>query len=213
MLSTSDIIYYALYVPCLFFSFKAKENSVHGISFLRITLCAGLIAELATIVLKELNREPNGPYYFYIPLEYVCLVLFYRRNASSVKIKRVLNVSIPVYFLAAVLLSVFHNHFRGYPSVLYNINCFFNSIWISLLLFNFDTGNEKEIWKQPLFIILSAFLIFFAGIFFFNTAYATVQKKDPVLAGHLRVYVNTGLNYILYILLAYGFICSEKATR
>ena len=213
MLSTSDIIYYALYVPCLLLSFRAKESTVHGIFFLRIILCLGLIAEIATIVLKALNREANCPYYFYIPAEYVCLVLFYKRNTSSAKINKVLNVSVPVYLLAAVLLSVFHNHFRGYPSVLYNINCFFNSIWISLLLFNFDIGAGKEIWKQPLFIILSAFLIFFAGIFFFNPAYTTVQKRDPVLAANLRVYINTGLNYILYILLSYGFLCSAKATR
>lgn len=213
MLSTSDIIYYALYVPCLFLSFKAKEKSVHGISFLRIILCLGLVAEIATVVLKGLHKEDNGPYYLYIPAEYFCLVFFYKQNTSNEKIKKFLTASLPVYFIAAVLLSVFHYHFRGYPSLLYNINCFFNSIWISLLLFNFDTGAEKEIWKQPLFIILSAFLIFFAGIFFFNPVYVTVQKRDPLLAINLRVYINTGLNYILYILLAYGFVCSAKTTK
>ena len=186
---------------------------MHGLFFLRFVLCFGLVTEVAVLILRGLHKEENGPYYLYIPAEYVCLVLFYKRNTSSVKIKKVLSASVPAYLLAAVLLSVFHYHFMDYPSVVYNISCFFNSIWISLLLFNFDTGTEKEIWKQPLFIILSALLIFFAGIFFFNPAYATVQKKDPELAKHLRIYVNTGLNYILYILLAYGFICSARATK
>jgi len=213
MFSTSDLIYYALYLPCLFLSFRAKESSVHGLFFLRFVLCFGLVTEMAVLVLRGLRKEENGPYYLYIPAEYVCLVLFYSRNTSSRKIKKILTASVPVYLLAALLLSVFHYHFVSYPSVVYNISCFFNSIWISLLLFNFDTGIEKEIWKQPLFIILSALLIFFAGIFFFNPAYATVQKKDPVLATNLRVYVNTVLNYILYILLAYGFICSARTTK
>jgi hypothetical protein len=213
MLTTSDYIYYTIYLICLAASFKASEAVIPGLSFLRFMLCFGLGAEVGVEILQLAGKDYNPPYYVYIPVEYYCLTRFYKRNTDVAAIKKALDVSVPLYVVVAAVLSFFHYRFSGYPSVIYNISCFFNTIWIALLLFNFNRDNGREIWTHPLFVILSALLIFFAGTFFFNPAYSFIQKKDAVLAKHLRTYINTSLNYILYTLLSYGFICSAKTTK
>lgn len=213
MFTTFDYIYYAIYLFCLYASFKAKGTSIPGLTFLRFILVFGLAIEAIVEILQFLKKDDTPPYYVYIPVEYCCLAFFYRQNTESLGFKKALLFSIPIYLIAAITLSIFHYRLSGYPSLLYNISCFFSTVWICLLLFNFNKGNGKEIWTHPLFIILSAFLIFFAGIFFFNPAYTYVQKKDPMLAANLRIYINTILNYILYILLSYGFLCSANTTK
>lgn len=213
MLTPPDYIYYTIYIVCMVCSFRAREAFIPGLRWLRLLLCFGLLTEAVVELLQYRKQDDTPPYYFYIPFEYYSLTRFYKANTSVAALTKALEVSVPVYVAAAGLLSFYHYRFTGYPSVVYNISCFLNTVWISLLLFYFDPSNGKEIWRQPLFIVLSAFLIFFAGVFFFNPAYAYVQNKDPKLAITLRTYVNTGLNYILYILLSYGFLCSAKTTK
>ena len=213
MLTTADLVYYTIYLLSLILSFKAGEAVIPGLIFLRLMLLVGLGAEAIVEYLQHLKADDTKPYYAYIPFEYYCLAQFYKKNTNTPLLKRALNISIPVYLIAAAAISIFYHRLSGYPSVLYNVNCFLNTIWIAFLLFNFNQGNGREIWNHPLFIVLSAFLIFFAGVFFFNPAYSYIQNKQPKLAENLRTIVNTGLNYILYILLSYGFICSAKTTK
>ena len=213
MLNLFDYIYYLIYIVCLILSFKARESIFPGLSFLRIMLCFGLGAEAVVELLQFLNKDDTPPYYVYIPMEYYCLSRFYEANTNLVRLKYAIRYSVPVYLTFALLTSFFYHRFTGYPSALYNINCLFSVIWITLLLFNFSNENGKEIWTHPLFIILSAFLIFFSGVFFFNPAYTFIHEKDAQLADSLRKYINIVLNYILYILLSIGFVCSTKTTK
>ncbi len=213
MLTSADYIYYTIYLFCLYASFKAGRTSIPGLVFLRIMLLAGLVTEGVIEVLQYLKKEENGPYYVYIPIEYFCLVQFYRHNTKVAPLRRAMNLSLPVYFLLATGLSFFYHRFSGYPSVLYNISCFLNTIWIALLLFNFEPEDGREIWFNPLFLICSGLLIFFAGVFFFNPVYPLIAKQDPALAKELRTYINIFLNYFLYILLSIGFLCSAKKVK
>lgn len=213
MITRFDIIYYTIYIITLFLSFKARVALIPGLSFLRFMLCFGLGTEITVEILEYLKMDSNPPYYIYIPVEYYCLVQFYIINTINIRTRKFLHASLPFYFIGALLLSIFYNRFSSYPSVIYNISCFLNCIWISLLLFNFNMGDGKRIWKHPLFIILSAYLIFFSGVFFFNTTYSYLLKKDSTLADDLRNYTNITINYILYILLSYGFICSASTRK
>lgn len=213
MLTTFDVVYYAIYIACLVLSFKAREATIPGLPFLRFMFCFGLGTEATVELLQAVRHDDTPPYYLYIPVEYYCLTQFYKRNTAAVFLVKALNISVPLYFLSALLLAIYRYRFSGYPSVVYNISCFLNIVWITLLLFNFKMGDGQEIWRQPLFVILSALLIFFAGVFFFNLVYAYLQEKDPALAKNLRTYINIVLNFILYLLLSYGFICSANKRK
>lgn len=205
-----DVVYYFIYGICLYLSFNASKQNLPGIDFLRLMLVIGLVTEVNVEGLQYLKREENGPYYIYIPLEYLCLVLFYTQQTENKIFKTILHSSVPLYFLMALPLGILYYRLQGYPSLVYNISCLLNSVWISLLLFNFSGSDGQQLWKNPSFIALSALLIFFAGIFFFNLAYPYLNKTNPIHARNFRNYTNISLNYLLYSLLSYAFLCSMR---
>ncbi len=196
-------------------SFKARTSNIPGLSFLRWLLCIGFINEMISQTLKIIDVNNNVSHYIYIPLEYVFLVLFFYKNTKSKLFKNAMLWSVCVYFIIVVPLMLLYYrqlHFP-YPSIIYNINCVFNILWISLLLFNLELTENLSIISIPVFWIFTAMLIFYSGIFFFNGAYNYFMNHDVVLAYKLRSYINIMLNNILYLLFSYAFFNSWKITK
>lgn len=213
MLTQHDIVYYTIYLICLYFCFKARANSIPGFLYLRLILCAGLVTEIAVEILQYYQSDDNKPYYLYIPLEYCLLVLFYAENTGKKLFKNVLYSSIVVYLGICFLFLIFQYNFSGYPSAIYNTSCFLNTIWVTILFFDIEIIDDLPITQLPLFWIYTALLIFYAGIFFFNGVYNYFLKNNTQIAEDLRIYINTGLNYVLYSILTYGFICSKSTMK
>lgn len=212
MLTVYDIIYYLIYIVCLYFCFRARETNIPGFLYIKLMLCCGLVTEIAVEIFQYNKLDDNKPYYFYIPLEYCLLVLFYASNTNSKLFKNVLYSSIAVY-LAICFFLIFRFSFSIYPSAIYNASCVLNTIWVIILFFDLGSINDLPITRLPLFWIYTALLIFYAGIFFFNGAYNYFLQNDSILAKDLRNYINTGLNYVLYSTLTYGFICSGNIKK
>jgi hypothetical protein len=160
-----------------------------------------------------LKVEENGPYHVYTPIEYVLLILFYRKNTKNNLLRDIMGISAFIYPVASILISLLHYHFTEYPSTVYNISCVLNVVWIVFIFFELNSVSNIKITSLPLFWILASLLIFYSGIFFFNGAYNFVLNKDSHLAAELRNYINIFLNYILYILMIYAFICSIKLKK
>jgi hypothetical protein len=213
MITVQDIFYYIIYCICLLFSYLAKRENIPGLAYLRLLLWFGLATEVCVEILQYQHAEDNIPYYFYLPLEYGLLVFFYQANCRRPLLKTVLFPSILVFFITSVLLSTIQYGFHGYPSTIFNISCILNTAWITFLFFDLNFIEKIPITKLPLFWIYSALLIFFAGMFFYNGAYTYFLKEDMGLASNLRKYISITLNYILYLLLTYAFICSKTIRK
>lgn len=213
MLTSYDIIYFIIYITCLFSSFKARVKNIPGFLYIRLMLCCGLITEIAVEVCQYYKLEDNKPYYFYIPLEYCLLIFFYAANTTKKIFKNILFSSIVIYLAICFLLVLSYTSFKRYPSSIYNVSCALNTVWITFLFFDLTSIDGLKITRIPLFWIYTALLVFFSGIFFFNGAYNYFLQTDTSLAKELRDYINTGLNYFLYSVLTYGFICSAKTRK
>lgn len=213
MFSAFDTIYFVIYIFSLILSYLAVKENIRGLLFLRLILILGLITEIAVLILKNLALDDNEPYYLYIPLEYFLLIFFYREQTDEVLIKKIMKISLYVYALAVLFLSTYIYHFKGYPSIIYNISCLLNTIWIITIFFNLQMLDGLPIVSIPVFWILSALLIFYSGIFFFNATYQYFLNRDSNLAKMMRQYINTGLNYILYLFLSYAFVLSWKKKK
>ena len=207
MITRYDIVYYIIYLICLYASFKASSRFIAGLYLLRLLLCCGFINEMVVEVFQHFKIEENTPHYFYIPLEYILLVLFYKKNTRKSWLKKAMEGSIFFYTALGFSLAIFYYHFQDYPSLVYNVSCLLNTIWIVILLYDIETLENLSITSLPLFWILTALLIFYSGIFFSNGAYNYLLQKDSKLAQLLRQY-NIVLNYVLYLLLTYGFFRS-----
>ena len=213
MLTQSDLVYYIIYIICLFYSFKAKSINIPGLNLLRILICYGFFTEMVVELLQYFKTEENWPYYLYIPIEYVLICNFLKRNTRKKFLKNLITISIYIYLIENYLLTNFFHHFENYPSAIYNTSCFFITIWIVVIFFDLDLSDNLPITSVPIFWILCAFLIFYSGIFFFNGAYNYFLQNASTIAKNLRVYINTVLNCILYLVLTYAFICSQNIKR
>lgn len=213
MITGFDIVYYSIYLLCLLASLRASSKTLPGLLFLQMILIFGLVTEGMVEVLQYYKANENFPYYIYIPLEYILLCFFFRANTNKPFLRKLLMYSVVPYLLFSIFLSVFKYNFASFPAYVYNANCFLSIIWLVIMLLNLEIVNNLTPVRIPAFWVFTSFLVFYAGIFFFNGAYNYFLKKDPTIADHLRNYVNTGLNYVLYSVLTYAFICSANMKK
>lgn len=207
-----DIIYFTILITAVVAAFKACAATIPGLIFLKVLLLLAFINEVAAMVMEYNGFNHDFTHYFYIPAEYLLLVLFYNKSVSRRYFKIMLVISVGIVFGFAIYV-IFRSSADSYPGFLYNISCGFNTLWTALLLLNLKVEDGHAITSKPIFWILTAFLVFYSGIFFFNTGYRMVLIQDRKLADELRTFISTGLNIILYLLLIYGFRCSCKTKK
>jgi len=136
MITNADIIYYLVYLSSLILSFMASDKKVAGLFFLRMILVLGLLTEIIVEILQYLNTNENPPYFIYIPLEFLLLCLFYARQSSKPRLARIIKSTGFLFLIISAILGLI-NGYEKYPSILYNISCFINSLFKSFLLFGF----------------------------------------------------------------------------
>lgn len=85
------------------------------------------------------------------------------------------------YVILAFCLGLFYYHFKEYPSLVYNISCLLNILWITLVLYKLKPVDQVRITSQHMFWVLSALLVFYAGIFFLTAPIITCLKEAPTL--------------------------------
>jgi len=215
MPTLSDYIYYAFLLAAIIMSFKARKANIPGLVILRLVLCIGFMNEMIAQSFKTWGISNNISHYFYIPLEYFILVFFYSKNTKSKILKNAMIASTGLYILIVlpIIITTYRPLDYPYPSIIYNINCTFNILWISILMFNLATPDFRPITSVPVFWIFSGMLTFYAGIFFFNGAYNYFMNQDAALAKALRDYINTALNNLMYLVFTYAFYLSWKNTK
>ena len=77
-------------------------------------------------------------------------------------------------------------------------------------MYDIETLPHTPILRIPVFWILSGLLIFYSGVYFFNTAYSYMSLHNIQQAKNLRAYINVTLNIFLYFFWINGFICSTR---
>ncbi|WP_217606480.1 hypothetical protein [Chitinophaga sp. GbtcB8] len=207
-----DRFYFIIYISCLLLSLRARAGNVPGLLFLRLVLCCGLVTEITVEVLQYYQINSNAPYYFYLPMEYVLLTLFYTRNMRRRPAGNWMYASILVY-LGCCLLFGSLPRITNFPSVIYEISCLLNTVWITLLFLSMPHAGGLPVTRHPMFWIYTALLVFFSCTFYFNAVYAYYLTKNAIVAGQLRNYINNGLNFFLYLTLSYAFICSRRMKK
>jgi hypothetical protein len=209
MFTGADIVYYLFYILCLIFSFF-RTNAIKGIKLLRAVLVLGLLNEFYVEVRQYMGKEENFSHFLYIPLEYCLLTLFYCQQTKKKYLRYAMLISIPIYLCLAYYFAFTFYNFRSYPSIVYNIGCVFSIIWLTLIMFTVEMIENISIVKIPVFWLTSGLLVFYAGVYFFNTAYSYLLVSNQLVASEIRTYINLGLNIILYTFWTYAFICSAK---
>ncbi len=205
------------YITLMFITFLLSVYTWKKIDskviYIAIVLLLGLITEFIVLVLKEQEIAYEFAYHIYIPVEYTLFALFFRTKTAKKKIDRFILYSIPVYIITSVLLSAFFYHFKGLPSLNFNIEGFLIIIWSVWLLNSFDEFEETSIFMKPTLWLCMGLIVFYAGTFIFTGYYTYLKKTDKLLATTLNGYINNGLNIFLYFTMSISFICSQKIKK
>ena len=209
----SEIAYYIIFVIATALSFMATAQNLRGLSLLRGLLISGLINEFISDYLKSKSVNPNPGNHFYVAVEYILLSLFFVANSQGTKLNRFIVISIPLYLTTWVLLTIFYCHLSDYPSITYNISCFFTIIWAVMVMFTMEAKEGIKITALPFFWICSGIIIFYMGVFFYNAVYNSLLVEKTALAISLRRLINMNLNYLFYIVWSYAFICSIRLKK
>jgi len=213
MITKADIIYYSIYILCVCLSCIANSHNLKGLVFIKTILFLGLINETIVEIFQFYKTNENISHFIYIPCEYILMCCFFLKNTNSIVLKRLIYLSIPIYLGLAISLAAFYYKFQSYPSIIYNLVCFFGIIWSTLLLYRMDFLSYVHVLKTPAFWVLTGTLIFYSGVFFFNAVYNYYLSKNMRFASNLRTYINVTLNCIFYLFLCYSFICSIKVKK
>ncbi len=205
------------YITLMFIAFLLSVYTWKKIDrkviYIAIVLLLGLITEFIVLFIKTQKADHSVLYHIYLPVEYTLFALFFRTKTAKKKIDRFILYSIPCYIITSIILSVFFYHFKGLPSLNFNIEGFLIIIWSVWLLNSFDEFEETSIFMKPELWLCMGLIFFYAGTFIFTGYYTYLKKTDEALADTLNGYINNGLNIFLYFTMSISFICSLKIKK
>lgn len=159
------------------------------------------------------EQKFNVLYHIYIPIEYSLLAYFFSLSTKMPTLKKNILLSIPIYLMTSLILSVFILSFYEFPGLNFNIEGILLILWSLIILFNLQPIYEFSILKAPIFWICLGILIFHTGMFLFNGVFNYLFKLNSPLAKQLFQLVNKNLNFLLYICFSIAFVCSHQMKK
>lgn len=191
-------------------SFIAWRKGIKKYLILSILLFCTAIVEIGVQVLVKMKIEFISLYHIFSFIEYPLFCLFLIDAIKTSNVKKIVLISIPVFILSALSLSIFYYHFNNFPGGNINLEGIFQCIVCTYILFNLDVEEDIPILKNQYFWICSGILIFFGTTFFFNGLLTYVFSYNATKALTLFSIINKPLNIILYSFIFIGILCSLK---
>lgn len=151
-------------------------------------------------------------YHLYVPVYYDLFVCYFIANIRIRRMRYLLGWSLVVFPVFSLVLSTLTG-FQLFPS--YQINSI--SVLLILIcliaLYTMDVEDETPIVRRPLFWISISTLIFYSSDFIVIGLRSYLSKYNKDLADSLNQTVQRGLNYLYYLLIIIGMLCSRSARK
>lgn len=161
----------------------------------------------------NLKKEYNIIYHVYIPVEYAILAYFFYLNIPGKKVGYGIALSVPLFLLASICLSIYAVPITEHPGLNFNLSGTLLIIWSLVALLNIQPVMNFSIGATPIFWIAVGVLVFHSGIFFFNSTFRHIQVRNQLLAQELFTLIIKGLNYFLYFCFIIAFVCSQRMKK
>lgn len=207
MLSTHNIIYNSLILLGAICSFIAWKKGHKRFLILGVLLFITTSMELYVQYLIKKGIDFTYLYHAFIAIEYPLFCWFLLGAVKPGSFSNAMKISIPIYIIISLLLSITKYHFEGFPGLNINLEGILQSIVCTYILFNLEVQEDRSILKNHYFWICSGILIFFGTTFFFNGVYTKVLNMDNNKALLLFGIINKPLNLIFYALILIGTLC------
>jgi hypothetical protein len=201
------IVYHGLIFSAFVLSFVAHFMGHKRFVYLWVLLLLTFGVEIFAEIAIRLRKEFVWSYHVFNLFEYTLLVLFLLPLVRNGTIRRVVQISIPLFVGASLYMSLTFYRFSDLPALNIDLEGILLFVFCTYLLFNLDIDTERQIWYKPDLWILTGPLIFFGGTFFYNGVYTNFFHMDQSNALKLFAIVNMPLNLLLYACFNTGLLC------
>lgn len=207
-------IYIAFLLLALLSYIAARRNERHA-KWIILYLGLCLLTTMAGIGVLKMGWKNNlALFHLFTPLEYTVLSLLYYNVLSSVRLKRVILVSIPVFVLTAAVFSLFIQKYdtdsNSYVTILESILIFLSSMFFlrEVLLLQQVTSLHRF----PLFWVSVGILFYFTGSLITEGMMNYFFRHDMALA--LRAYhFGYVFKYLMFLMFTIGAFCRPAPRR
>jgi hypothetical protein len=170
---------------------------------------------LLTEFIVELNKSfqfttEEFIYNVYIPMEYLLYASFFYFINESVRMRKAILLSYPVYIIIVILFSKFSYFETNLSSLVYNLGGVLVITWSIWTLFVVKPEKGIKFRNLPLLWICAGLIIFHSGIIPFNLMHNYLKPTNTDLFVVLSNIIQKGFNIFLYTMFIIGFICSHR---
>jgi hypothetical protein len=186
------------------YSFKYLDKNLKIIFFYTV---AGFFTEILNWLLVKAGIRNNMPgLHFYIMFEFLVWAVFYMHNLKGFINRRYILALIILFETYCIINFLFIQDLNSYPftRTIENILLFL----LSILFFTkiMVDAKVKSLMLSPLIWINTSVLIYFAGNFFYNVAFAYLLKADRIFLRTTGLYIFALFNFLYYAGIAAGFL-------
>ncbi len=116
-----------------------------------------------------------------------------------------------IFFAITSLIITFSNKgYNNFPGIQLNIIAVLLIMNSLVILYTLDAKDKTPIYQRPIFWITTSTLIFYCSLFALNGTYNYLLKNNESLAKKLNLLINNNLNFMYYLLLIIGLLCSKQ---
>lgn len=206
------LLYYLLLLICFVVSFLPNRKADKSMIIFPILLGLSIVVEGLAYLLHVYKIQFNVIYHLYVPVEYALLAAYFYMNVRSLRIRKIIQYSIPVYFIISLAYSMIGS-FQRHPGLQINMEGLLLIVWAIFSLFSIEAREGTKIHALPIFWICIGVLIYHSGIFTYTGIYNYIVEQKTALGGKLNIYILQISNYILYICWSIAFICSHQTKK
>jgi len=152
-------------------------------------------------------------YHLYIPLEYALLAYFFYLNNDNQTVKKFILLSIPLFMVLSILLSLNIISPKEHPGLNLNLEGLLLITWCLIKLFSIRPSATTPNYRLPIFWICIGILIYHTGTYYYNHIYDNLLNINSELAQSLHRLTHKSLNYVLYICFSIAFLCSNQMKK
>lgn len=204
----AHIAYYFFMSIALMCSMRFSGKEARFI-ILSVLLSLSIITEITVDNLKSFGKDHRLIYHVYIPIEYFLLALFFSKQNIIKHAKNAILISIPIFVLISLFISIFVIAPPQFPGLQFNIEGLFLIVVSLFILLTVELDSLKPFYQFSIFWICSGVILFHAGLFLFNGAYNYLLSNETREAKRLHILINTTLQYLLYLFWIIGFLCPQ----
>lgn len=204
-------IYYTLLGITLFLSVVYSHSG--PVRIIMSLLIASILTELGTELCKYKRQNYYFLYHLFIPVEYALIMGYFLLTDLSLKIKKWIRYSIPAFILVSLGLSFYIIPLHHYPGLQANIEGLLIVLCALVSLLSIKPRSDSSIFSEPVFWISSAFFVYYTGVFFINGFFNFFFLQNNEYAKRTHAAINALFNYILYIGIGIGIVCSGQMRK